>query len=149
MTTWAAETLPAAEQQLLLRLSGAIAELPELDLGDTSDGSKVRISCHMLARACSRVYRIPFEDGYFYPCFHHSWLRTAAGNVLDLYPVGTFPGTPLLMMGGNGPASWLYEVKPVDGLYSGATEEQFEKGVGAIVRFLTFRGRPMAAAGLS
>ena len=73
-------------------------------------GHSVVLSCHILARACNRVFKIPFFDGAFSCSFSHSWL-SCEGDVVDVYPVGILTQKriiePLLVQ--KDISRWLYK----------------------------------------
>jgi len=57
-----------AEEYLLLfqRIERAIQELPDIELGEDTQREEVLVSCHMIVRACSRVFpEVEPHDGYF------------------------------------------------------------------------------------
>lgn len=74
--------------QQFLKIRRAVLDLPELDLGQDSDGNEVIVSCHMLARAVSRCFSLAFVDGLFVNTQPHSWIVDRRENVFDIYPVG-------------------------------------------------------------
>ncbi len=83
------------EKDLLVRIRGLMDHFPEglgYDMGDK--GRFVSLSCHMVVRAMARVIgrEVKVIDGYFFPVYQHSWLRTKQGNVIDVFPVGIVGG---------------------------------------------------------
>jgi hypothetical protein len=86
----------------------------DISLGKYDSGKPAVLSCHILARALSKVFGVDCVDGYFHPFYEHSWLVTRHGNVIDVYPVGILGG-PLLVhdtKGFTSPVRHLYEQKP-------------------------------------
>ena len=90
-----------ADLDLFQFITTVVGLLPDGSLGKDVCGTPVVLSCHILVRALVRVIRKMPEfkahaprvvDGYFHPNFQHSWLQTASGNVIDVYPVGILGG---------------------------------------------------------
>lgn len=82
------DRLPQEELAKFLQVRAAVQRLPDrLDLG-----RDVVLSCHVLARAVGRVFKLRVEDGFFHPTFQHSWLVTPSGCIIDVYPVGIVGG---------------------------------------------------------
>ncbi len=71
------------------RVSSIVSNIPELTfLGEDNRGRPVVLSCHILARACSKFFGLKLVDGHFIPNFQHSWLETSNRHVIDVYPIG-------------------------------------------------------------
>ncbi len=63
------------------------------DYGINHRGESVILSCHIVARAISKIFpSLIVVDGFFHPVFEHSWLETKGANVIDVYPVGMIGG---------------------------------------------------------
>ncbi len=110
MTPYIATKIPTEYFQLWRRLDHVIARLPDLDLGRDQQGEPIVLSCHMLARALGRTFKLKVVDGEFGRGFSHSWLMTGDQRwVIDPYPVGTMGG-PLIVdaTGAHMPGSALY-----------------------------------------
>ena len=108
MTPYVQRYIPENEVILFEEISRRIHALPDLDLGKDEDGRLVILSCHMLARAVARVFRLNYCDGYFYQTYRHSWVQTPTGHIIDVYPVAMLGG-PVLYDGLSGsPARALY-----------------------------------------
>lgn len=90
--------MPPKEIMLFRRIEMIIDALPDIiDLGE-KNGEPIIMSCHMLARAASKVFNLKYVDGHYHlDHFAHSWLVTPMGNIIDLYPVATIGG-PLLVL---------------------------------------------------
>ncbi len=61
-------------------------------LGVDSSGRNIMLSCHILARAISKVFKLEYQDGYFCVGYEHSWVTTKAGHIIDVYPIGILGG---------------------------------------------------------
>jgi len=111
MTPYVATKIPTQHLQLWRRLDHVIARLPDLDLGLDQKGEPIALSCHMLARAIGRVFRLKVVDGEFVRGFAHSWLLTNDKRwIVDPYPVGIIGG-PLIVdaTGAHMPGAVLYK----------------------------------------
>src|SRR3989344_4689806 len=92
-----------------------VNRLPNIDLSDIGEdehGDTLIISCHMLARAISTFFSLKVRDGKFMSGYQHSWLETASGHIIDVYPVATLGG-PILIDGGRksfSPSRGMYTV---------------------------------------
>lgn len=98
MTPFARQFISDGEIALLEEVRNAVLRLPDIDLGVDEKGKPIIMSCHILARALARVFRLKFKDGYFFLQYEHSWLVTIKGNVIDAYPIAMIGG-PILMDG--------------------------------------------------
>ncbi len=101
----------AAERELVTELAAILEQLPEISIKRDQWGYPQEVSCHMLVRAIARVYRdhnLEVVDGYYYPNYQHSWMRTAMGNVIDVYPVAGGTGPILIAGNGGSPVRFLY-----------------------------------------
>jgi hypothetical protein len=108
MTPYVKQFVPDEEERLLYTIKRSITALPDIDLGRDEEAKSVVLSCHILARAVAKVFKLKYVDGYFYPNFEHSWLLTPNGHIIDVYPVAILGG-PLLMDGSrHSPASRYY-----------------------------------------
>ena len=90
MKPYALSLVSKESREIFERVSRVVFALPEVDFGDMKDNRNrmVLMSCHILARACAKVFQINVCDGAFSPCFCHSWLVTNTKDVIDVYPVG-------------------------------------------------------------
>jgi hypothetical protein len=79
---------PKEDLILLNHISRALRSVPEIDLGQKDDNENILLSCHMLARACGKIFRLEVQDDAYYPNFNHSWLLTPNENIIDVYPIG-------------------------------------------------------------
>lgn len=113
MTPWIQSRIPKDELAMFGKIQQAVRMLPDLELGVYEDGSKIVLSCHILARAVGKVFCLPVQDGYFHPNCKHSWLLLPSKNIVDVYPVGMVGG-PLLVDNNRkwSPGFWLY--RPTD-----------------------------------
>ncbi len=103
MTFYIEKRLPKEEVVLFHQIRTAVVNLPDPDLGfyphnnPFSPGEKILVSCHMLARAVAKVFKLRYKDGNFLDSsLRHSWVLTPEGNIIDLYPVATLGG-PILV----------------------------------------------------
>jgi hypothetical protein len=111
MTPYLALKIPNEYLHLHDAINRVIARLPDLDLGRDEKGDKIVLSCHMLARAIGKVFRLKVVDGHFAGRFAHSWLMTDDLMwIIDLYPVGIMP-LPLIVDAGGAftPGHILYK----------------------------------------
>ena len=127
MRPFIAKEVPREDFDLYLIIRQVVEALPdeELNLGQFEvDGTKVVMTCHLLARAVSVVLGLEFQDGNFYQICDHSWVLTKAGNIVDVYPVGAW-GPSLVW---NDPCfsvgKWLY--KPVANFSTESPELKLE-----------------------
>lgn len=110
MKPYVLSKLSQEEIELFEKIRRAVNDLPDIDLGKNEDGENLILSCHILARAVAKSFHLQYVDGYFYPCYQHTWLLTLAGNTIDVYPVAVLGG-PILM--DRLVAKHLYKEKPV------------------------------------
>lgn len=105
--------IPEEDIVLLDKISRAIRALPPVNLGADADGKEVLLSCHMLARAIGKIFKLEYKDGYFHPNYEHAWVLTKHLNIIDVYPIAILTGRnggPFLMSGDSAsPARWLYK----------------------------------------
>lgn len=95
MTPHSRKVVHEEDQKLFDRIRSAVENLPD-GLRD-HEGKELEISCHKLARAVGVAFKLKWQDGYFIlPSYHHSWLRTDRGNIIDVYPIGMIGG-PILV----------------------------------------------------
>ncbi|MDD5098217.1 MAG: hypothetical protein PHD31_00620 [Candidatus Pacebacteria bacterium] len=92
---------------MLFKTIKNVVEKIEIDLGTEL------LSCHVLARAITKIIpTLKCEDGYYYPNYCHSWLKTPSGHLIDVYPVASIGG-PILIVNHNGsPIHFLYIKRP-------------------------------------
>jgi len=112
MTPHVLSLLPESDVAWFTLIKPLVADFPDgVDFGKDSHGEKVVLSCHILAHAIGKVLNIWCVDGFFHPFYSHSWLKTEAGNVIDVYPVGILSGPILVHDTGNfaSPVKHLYE----------------------------------------
>ena len=109
MTPWVVSVgmIPEEDLELFRKIRLKIESLPDLDLGINEKGENIILSCHILARAVSNVFRIRCLDGYFCNC-RHSWLATANNNIIDVYPVHAVGGPIMHSNDYSSPVRGLY-----------------------------------------
>lgn len=100
--------IPEEDIELFRKIRLKVENLPDLDLGIDENGEKIILSCHILARAISNVFRIRCLDGYFCNC-RHSWLITPNNNIIDVYPVYVVGGPIIYSNNHLSPARGLYK----------------------------------------
>ncbi len=137
MTPYVTRFIPEEELALFERVKAAVQEMPDIDLGVDERGRKVILSCHMLARAVSRVFGLEYADGYFCRSYQHSWNVTKDGHIIDVYPVATIGG-PLLVDGQvASPARTLYTKTSAKTMSRGRFgQNSFRRSVSRIVHAL-------------
>ncbi len=116
MTPYVTKCLPKEDIFLFSRIERAVQRLPDIDLGEDEDGRKILLSCHILARAVARVFKVRTEDGFLVGgrCrSEHAWVVTKTGNIIDVYPVAVLGG-PLLIDNRESvsPMQFLYSISP-------------------------------------
>ncbi len=117
MTPHVLSLVDAGDVELFERIHTTVSMLPDLDLGVDEAGKPIPLSCHVLVRAFLRLQpTVTYRDGYFARCWEHSWLLTAHGNLIDVYPVATYGGPALI----NGRF-----VRPAGGLYRPTTQHEY------------------------
>lgn len=126
------------ERKIFEEVLKSVLFLPdEIELGEDENKKPIILSCHILARAVSKVFSLKLEDGYF--CYHweHSWVRTPKLNVIDVYPVAILGG-PILVMGDWGSSNkMLYQPLPTEAVYGDRfTKPSFLKAVLVVEKFL-------------
>ena len=98
MKPYVLSNLRREDVSLCQRIRVLIHLIPDnIDLGKDPEGNPIVLSCHILAHSMGRILGLNIEDGYFYPNFYHSWVKTRHGQVLDVYPVGIY-SPPFLMV---------------------------------------------------
>lgn len=130
MKPYVLSVLPEEDVKLFKEIQKIIERFPDIDLGKDEAGEEVVLSCHILARAVGKVFSLRYVDGLFYPNYQHTWLLTANGNILDVYPVGMLGGPIILVDAdpyGYSPARWLYKKKRV--LRGRAQKPSFKRAV--------------------
>ena len=137
MTPWVSKLIPRKDIVLFEKIKEIVNNFPDIDYGVDKNGKKIVLSCHMLARAIAITFSLECRDGYFYPNYQHSWLKTAKKNIIDVYPVGIISG-PILISGDDcSPARWLYKEKQgdfIDEIINRIGIECFEKAVDKIIK---------------
>lgn len=109
MRVYVQKILPKEDVIIFNRIKTAIDNLPNLVLGKDEEGRHIELSCHILARAIAKAFGLRYADGYFCRIYHHSWVLTRKGNIIDVYPVGIFGGPLLISCDPNSPANFLYK----------------------------------------
>jgi len=134
MRSYVLKYISKEEVELFEKIRKAVTVMPDIDLGKDEEGEEIILSCHILARAVARVFLLRFVDGYFYPNYNHTWLVTAAENIIDVYPVAIFGG-PILISGAfSSLARWLYKKDNIsNGLFS---KPSFRRSVKAVIKVL-------------
>ncbi len=138
MTPYVVRLIPQSDITLFENIRDAVHRLPDIDLGTDEAGKKVELSCHMLARAVGKVFPVSCIDGYFYPHYQHSWIRTVNWNIIDVYPVGILGG-PILVDGNiiYAPGKFLYLRKNTTQISQGRfSKASFRRAVREIMRIL-------------
>jgi len=92
MTPYVTQFIEPYELAQFEEICRVIRELPDLDLGLKKDGSRILLSCHILARAIATVFDLKYVDGFFNPHYQHSWVLNERGNLIDVYPVAMIGG---------------------------------------------------------
>jgi hypothetical protein len=110
MTPYCRRFITDEEIAIFHEIKDAVETLPDINLGKNENGKAIILSCHILARAVSKVFAVPYNDGYFHPNFEHSWIVIPGGHIVDLYPVSIYGG-PILMTGGKYSIAANYYVK--------------------------------------
>jgi hypothetical protein len=152
----ALEHIPPEEVKLFWNVWNTVMLSPDhLDLGKDDEGQDVELSCHILARAISRLFpSLRFADGTYLHGYNHSWLVTPSGHIIDIYPVAGASGPELKDGNHPSPAYHLYREMSVkdchrryDELFNKAW---FQRAIGLTTRALrqalkkhrrTLRGR--------
>lgn len=116
MKPYVLSQVPSGDIELFRRIQRAVNDFPDINLGVNESGETIILSCHILGRAIGKVFGLKYVDGFFYPNYQHTWLLTANGNIIDVYPVGILGG-PFLLKGSDrytySPARWLYKKKRI------------------------------------
>ena len=114
MKPYCLKFIPEEELVLFLKIKAAVEQLEDPDLGVDGYQEPIPVSCHMIARAVAELFSVTLKDGFYIVGYQHSWLVTATGHVIDVYPVGMLGG-PILCENTSvlSPARRLYhEVDP-------------------------------------
>lgn len=111
MKPYVLSQIPEGELVLFKKVCHTVDLFPDNVLLTDQHGKKMVLSCHILARAVGKAFRLECQDGYFHPFYEHSWLVTSTGNVIDVYPVGILGGPILVHQNHNftSPVKHLYE----------------------------------------
>jgi hypothetical protein len=109
MTPYVRQFVSDEDAQLLEKIRNVFCRLPDIDLGVDEEKRKIVLSCHILARAVSKVFSLRFVDGYFKPNFEHSWVLSPNEHIIDVYPVAILGGPILVYIKNNSPARYCYE----------------------------------------
>jgi hypothetical protein len=97
MRFYAEGSIAKADQELFKRIEKSIHSLSNnLDLGKDEIGSRIELSCHILARAVALIFSLRYVDGKHLDLIEHSWVETSSGNIIDVYPVGALGGPQLI-----------------------------------------------------
>ena len=107
--------IPAEDITLFQQIKDGVNKIPDdLDLGNNDEGQQLVLSCHMLARAVGKVFKLHHCDGYYHSNFEHSWILTPSENIIDVYPIAVIGGPILIHNGFMGcPARLLYIPKRI------------------------------------
>ena len=109
MTPYALQFVRAEELAIFNKVRDVVTRLPDVDLGiDIVDKKPIILSCHILARAIAKNFPLKVNSGYFARSYEHSWLTTASGHIIDVYPVATLGGPILIDGSRRSPARLLY-----------------------------------------
>lgn len=140
MTPYVTKYVSPSDQELFKKICNAVHALPDLEFGTDESGRPRILSCHILARAVARVFKLRVVDGLFYPNYQHSWVITNGEDdkrphVIDVYPIAALGG-PNLIDGTMlmSPAHSLY-VRVGRNFYSGKfVTKEFKASVTVVVR---------------
>lgn len=88
MKPYAISQMPQEDGKVLKNISDIFSSVGEIQLPSVR-GVEIELSCHILARACSKFFNLKYLDGRFYPNIEHSWILTENNHVIDVYPIGT------------------------------------------------------------
>lgn len=116
MKPWVLSQIPEDDLQLFRQIERIVSAFPDVELGKDEKGEEIILSCHLLARGIGKVFGLRHVDGFFYPNYQHSWLLTANGNLIDVYPVGMLGGPIMFPVNDThsySPQRWLYKKKRV------------------------------------
>ncbi len=109
--------LSAEDIAMFYQIHDVVEELPRMEFSAGNGGDLV--SCHLLARAIGKFFRLEVRDGYFAnPGIPHSWLVNERGKIFDVYPVAQVGGPVLLDNFFLGPWPNLFVEQKIDGLIS-------------------------------
>lgn len=111
MTPYVKGLISGEDLKTFLKIKEVVEKLPDLKPESQENDPEYDdeiISCHMLVRALKPFFPVKVCDGYFCGGYQHSWLITASGHTIDVYPVATLGG-PILIEGSFcSPARKLY-----------------------------------------
>ncbi|HRY60041.1 MAG TPA: hypothetical protein P5096_01535 [Patescibacteria group bacterium] len=153
MIPYVACLMPQEEILLFNKIKMTIEMLPHIDLGVDEEGNEIVLSCHILARAVAKAFKLKVQDGSFLVIYSlkkvkrledidamcdstsHSWLLTATGNIIDVYPVGILGG-PILISGyDRSPAKKLYVPRSSSFVSAGSfSKPSFKRSVRRVTR---------------
>jgi|SRR3989344_4457684 len=138
MTPHVDQYVSEEDKEIFFRIRDLIHQLPDIDLGKDERGEKILLSCHMLTRALSKIFKIPYRDGLYAKCYEHSWLQTKCGNIIDVYPVLALGGPVLVGVSNTilSPARTLYVPKSARSISQKFSANSFHRSVRRIVRGL-------------
>lgn len=89
MKPYALSIIEPEDIETYSQVSSIVSNIPELTFPvEDNQDRPVVLSCHILARSCSKFFGLKLVDGHFAPNFQHSWLETSNRHVIDVYPVG-------------------------------------------------------------
>jgi hypothetical protein len=137
MTPYAAQYISSEELALFSQIRKTIQQMRDPDLGLDEKGEQVVLSCHILARAISKVFPVQVRDGYFAGSYDHSWVVTSSGHLIDLYPVGVIGG-PIMFEGSRAsPQKRIYKRASAKELSRGRfSKNSFRRAVRRVVKLL-------------
>lgn len=139
MAPYVQQYVSSEEQTTFNQIREVLGLLPDIDLGADEKGERIVLSCHMLARAVSKVFHLKVADGFFARFYDHSWLVTPRGHIVDVYPVGILGG-PILVDGSGvlSPGRHLYKKKDPRRFAKGQfSKNSFRRSVRRITKALT------------
>jgi hypothetical protein len=126
MTPYVKKFVSEDDLGIFLNIRGVVEKLPDIHIGD---GRYDAVSCHMLVRAIEPFFPVSVCDGCFCERYEHSWLLTASGHIIDVYPVAILGG-PILVDGVtySSPSRRLYK-EDKDRYGERFSRPEFENGV--------------------
>ena len=126
MTPYVKKFVNGDEVGIFLKIKDVVERLPDINLGNGEDDA---VSCHMLVRALKSFFPVSVCDGCFCERYEHSWLLTASGHIIDVYPVAILGG-PILVDGvtRSSPSRRLYK-EDKDRYGERFSQPGFENGV--------------------
>lgn len=132
------EEISPTELELFKVIESRIIAIPDdFDLGLTAKHAVPLFNCHTLSEAVSRKFGLVREEGMYIPLHHfHSWIRTTAGHIIDVYPCSMLGGPLYVFMPTYGHHINGSYLKKDIGLGTMYDPTQFEDAVQKIIQIL-------------